>query len=281
MTQADKNFIDTVNLILEQGVSTEGYKVRPKWPSDGTPAHSIKVSNVVNRYDVSKELPIMTLRKVPAANAIDEILWIWQKKSNDTALLKSRIWDAWADENGTIGRAYGYQLGRPSLYKMEDGVMRAFDQVDRILWCLTNDPMDRRMIADMFKHEDLHLMGLAPCCHHVNLNVVGDRIDMLLKQRSQDMAVANGWNVFQYAILLHMFARHSGLKPGVLTHVIADCHIYDRHIEGIKELISRPTYDAPQLIINPDVKNFYDFRVEDFVIENYQHGPFIKFEVAE
>lgn len=275
MSQADLNFIDTVNEILENGVSTVGHKVRAIWPNDGKPAHTIKVSNIVNRYDLREELPIMTLRKVPYQNAIDEVLWIWQKKSNKVSELRSKIWDAWADDEGTIGKAYGYQLAQKSIYPEGE-----FDQVDRILWCLKNDPMDRRMVADMFKHEDLHEMGLAPCCHHLQLNVVGDRIDMLLKQRSQDMAVANGWNVFQYAILLHMFAQVSGLKAGILTHVICDCHIYDRHLEGIQELIKRPTYNAPILKINPDVKNFYDFKVEDFEIVGYQYGPPIKFEVA-
>ncbi|MGL4453124.1 MAG: thymidylate synthase [Sarcina sp.] len=273
MSQFDKQFKATCRRILEEGVSTRGYEVRARW-EDGEPAHTIKLSNVVNTYDVGKEFPILTLRKSPMKNAIDEILWIWQKKSNNVNELNSRIWDAWANEEGTIGKAYGWQLSQEYNY---DG--RICDPVDNILWTLKNNPMDRRMIADMFVAKDLHEMGLAPCCHHVNLIVVGDRLDMLLKQRSQDMAVANGWNVSQYSILLHMLSRHAGLKPGVLTHVISDCHIYERHIDGIKEMLEREEFEAPVLKV-ADKTDFYSWTVEDFELENYKFGSPIRFEVA-
>lgn len=270
MSRADLVFIEMCKDILEHGFSSEGQEVRPRW-DDGAAAHTIKRFGVVNRYDLSEEFPIMTLRPTNFKAAIDEILWIWQKKSNCIADLHSRIWNAWADEEGTIGKAYGYQLQIKHQYP--DG---EFDQVDRVLYDLKHHPYSRRMITSMYNHADLHAMALYPCAYSMTFNVTGNRLNGILNQRSQDVLVANNWNVTQYAVLIHMFAQVSGLLPGELVHVIADAHIYDRHIPLVKELISRQTYPAPKFVINPEVKDFYSFTTEDFALENYQAGPQIK-----
>ena len=270
MSLADKVFIDMCNDILENGVSSDGEIVRAKW-DDGQPAHTIKKFCVVNRYDLSKEFPILTLRPTNLKAAIDELLWIWQKKSNNVNDLNSRIWDSWADETGSIGKAYGYQIGQKHQYK--EG---AFDQIDRVIYDLKHNPYSRRIITNIYNHDDLNEMNLYPCAYSVTFNVTGNKLNAILNQRSNDILVANNWNVAQYAILVHMLAQVSDLEVGEFVHVIADAHIYDRHIPLVKELINRESYDAPKLIINPKVKNFYDFKVEDFTLENYQSGPQIK-----
>ena len=270
MSRADELFINMCKDIIENGYSTEGEKVRPKW-EDGEYAYTIKKFGVVNRYDLSKELPAITLRKTYIKSAIDEILWIWQKKSNNVNDLKSHIWDSWADKDGSIGKAYGYQLGVKHKYK--EGMM---DQVDRLLYDLKTNPYSRRMMTNIYVHADLSEMNLYPCAYSMTFNVTGDRLNAILNQRSQDVLAANNWNVVQYAALLHMIAQVSGFKAGELVHVIADAHIYDRHIPIVKELISRPTYPAPKFSMNPDVKNFYDFTLDDFTIEDYVTGPQVK-----
>ncbi|CCY54074.1 thymidylate synthase [Coprococcus sp. CAG:782] len=270
MSRADELFINMCKDIIENGYSTEGEKVRPKW-EDGEYAYTIKKFGVVNRYDLSKEFPAITLRKTYIKSAIDEILWIWQKKSNNVNDLKSHIWDSWADKDGSIGKAYGYQLGVKHKYK--EGMM---DQVDRLLYDLKTNPYSRRMMTNIYVHADLSEMNLYPCAYSMTFNVTGDRLNAILNQRSQDVLAANNWNVVQYAALLHMIAQVSGFKAGELVHVIADAHIYDRHIPIVKELISRPTYPAPKFSMNPDVKNFYDFTLDDFTIEDYVTGPQVK-----
>ena len=270
MSLADKVFIEMCRDILETGISSEGQEVRPSW-EDGTPAHTIKKFGVVNRYDLSKEFPILTLRKINFKAAIDEILWIWQKKSNNVKDLNSHIWDAWADEDGSIGKAYGYQLGIKHKYKEGE-----FDQVDRVLYDLKHNPYSRRIMTNLYNHHDLHEMNLYPCAYSVTFNVTGNKLNAILNQRSQDILVANGWNVCQYAVLVHMFAQVSGLEAGELVHVIADAHIYDRHIPIVKELIERTPYPAPKFAINPDLKDFYDFTVDDFKLEGYEYGEPIK-----
>ncbi|KNY28227.1 thymidylate synthase [Pseudobacteroides cellulosolvens] len=274
MSKADLIFIKMCRDILENGVSSEGEVVRAKW-SDGTLAHTIKKFGVVNRYDLNEEFPIMTLRPTNLKAAIDEVLWIWQKKSNDIKELNSRIWDSWADENGSIGKAYGYQLSIK--HKYPEGY---FDQVDRVLYDLKNNPYSRRIIVNMYNHEDLNEMNLYPCAYSMTFNVTGRKLNAVLNQRSQDILVANNWNVCQYAALVHMFARVSGLEVGELVHVIADAHIYDRHIPLINELLERQIYDAPKLLINPDKDDFYKFTVDDFVLQGYQKGTQIKIPVA-
>ena len=268
MSYADIIFKENCKQIIEHGFSDEGMNVRPHW-EDGAPAHTIKRFGVVNRYDLQKEFPIMTLRKVYFKSCIDELLWIWQKKSNIVHELRSHIWDSWADENGTIGKAYGYQLGVKHHYPEGE-----FDQVDRVLFDLKNHPESRRIMTNIYNHHDLSEMGLYPCAYSVTLNVTGDRLNMILNQRSQDMLVANNWNVCQYAILLHMFARVSGFKPGELVHVIADAHIYDRHVDAVKKLLELEPFEAPGLWRNPDVKSFYDFTVDDFRLEGYKCHEF-------
>lgn len=270
MSLADDLFINMCKDIIDNGYSTEGEKVRPKW-EDGTYAYTIKRFGAVNRYDLSKEFPAITLRKTYVKSAIDELLWIWQKKSNNVHDLKSHIWDSWADENGSIGKAYGYQLGVKHKYK--EGMM---DQVDRLIYDLKNNPYSRRMLTNIYVHQDLSEMNLYPCAYSMTFNVTGDRLNAILNQRSQDVLAANNWNVVQYAVLVHMLAQVTGFKPGELVHVIADAHIYDRHIPIVKELITRPTHPAPKFYMNPDVKDFYDFTLDDFRIEDYETGPQIK-----
>lgn len=270
MSQADKIFVAMCKDILDNGISSEGQKVRPVW-EDGEPAHTIKKFGVVNRYDLSKEFPILTLRPTPLKKAIDEILWIWQKKSNNIKDLNSKIWDAWADEEGSIGKAYGYQLSVKHKYREGE-----FDQVDRVLYDLKHNPYSRRIMTNIYNHNDLHEMNLYPCAYSMTFNVTGNKLNAILNQRSQDVLPANNWNVCQYAILVHMFAAASDLQVGELVHVIADAHIYDRHIPIIKELIERPQYDPPKLYINPNVKDFYAFTVDDFKLEGYKKGPQIK-----
>ena len=266
MSLADNLFINMCKDILENGVSTEGEKVRPKW-DDGSSAYTIKKFGVVNRYDLSKEFPAITLRRTAFKSCIDEILWIWQKKSNNVNDLNSKIWDSWADEDGSIGKAYGYQLGVKHKYK--EGEM---DQVDRVLFDLKNNPYSRRIMTNIYVHQDLHEMNLYPCAYSMTFNVTGNKLNAILNQRSQDILAANNWNVVQYAVLLHMIAQVSGLEAGEFVHVIADAHIYDRHIPIIKELIERRTYNAPIFHMNPEIKDFYEFKIDDFSLENYQHG---------
>ena len=252
MSLADKYFIQNCKDILENGISDKGQEVRPRW-EDGTPAYTIKKFAVVNRYNLSEEFPLMTLRKINYKNAIDEILWIYQKKSNRISDLNSKIWNAWADENGTIGKAYGYQLSVKHKYPEGE-----FDQVDRLLWDLKHNPQSRRIMTNLYNHHDLHEMALAPCAYSFTLNVSGNKLNGLLNQRSQDMLVANNWNVCQYSVLLMMLAQVSGYKAGELVHVIADAHIYDRHVDYIKEIISREPYDAPKVYLKPE-DDFYKF----------------------
>ena len=275
MSYADKVFKENVKDILENGIWDTDKEVRPKW-LDGMPAHTVKKFCIVNRYDLSKEFPIMTIRKQGFKNAVDEILWIWQKKSNRIADLHSHIWDSWAGEDGTIGKAYGYQLGVKNIYKEGE-----FDQVDRVLYDLKHNPASRRIMTNIYNFADLHEMNLYPCAYSMTFNVTGDKLNGILNQRSNDMAVANNWNVMQYAVLIMMFAQVTGFKPGELVHVIADAHIYDRHIPAVKQMLENPEYPAPKLHINPEVKDFYDFKVEDFVLEDYKATPLgTKLEVA-
>lgn len=270
MSKADEIYIKMCQDILGSGISTEGEKVRPKW-EDGTFAYTIKKFGVINRYNLQEEFPAITLRKTYIKSAIDEILWIWQKKSNNINELKSSIWDEWADEEGSIGKAYGYQLGVKHQYK--EGM---FDQVDRVLFDLKENPYSRRIMTNIYVHQDLHEMHLYPCAYSMTFNVTGDKLNAILNQRSQDVLAAGNWNVVQYAALLMMIAQVSGFKPGELVHVIADAHIYDKHVPIIKELIKRETYPAPKVTLNPDVKDFYDFKVDDFTIEDYKTGEQIK-----
>ncbi len=275
MSIADKIFIDTCRQILDEGISDENLPVRPKW-LDGTPAHTIKKFCIVNRYDLSKEFPIITLRRTAFKSAIDEILWIWQKKSNNVHDLNSHIWDSWADETGSIGKAYGYQLGKKSIYPEGE-----FDQVDRVLFDLKHNPQSRRILTNIYNFEDLHEMHLYPCAYSMTFNVTGNKLNGILNQRSQDTLTANNWNVVQYAVLLHMFAQVSGLEAGELVHVISDAHIYDRHVPIVEEILKNPQYPAPTFKMNKDIKNFYDFTVDDFELENYQYTKLDKkIEVA-
>ena len=275
MSLADKIFIQNCKDILENGAWDTDFNVRPRW-LDGTPAHTVKQFAIVNRYDLQKEFPILTIRKTFFKSAIDEILWIWQKKSNNVNDLGSHIWDSWADEHGSIGKAYGYQLGVKNKYPEGE-----FDQVDRIIYDLKNNPNSRRILTNIYNFADLHEMNLYPCAYSMTFNVKDGKLNGILNQRSNDMLVANNWNVCQYSILIIMLAQVSGLKPGELVHVISDAHIYDRHIPIVKKIMENPQYDAPVLKVNPEVKNFYDFKVEDFELVDYKFTPLDgKIEVA-
>ena len=276
MSYADKVFIDMCRDIIENGTSTEGEKVRPVW-EDGTSAYTIKKFGVVNRYDLSKEFPALTLRRTAIKSCVDELLWIWQKKSNNVNELKSHIWDSWADESGSIGKAYGYQMGVKHQYK--EGMM---DQTDRVIYALKNNPYSRRIMTNIYVHQDLHEMNLYPCAYSMTFNVTKEKdsdvltLNGILNQRSQDVLTANNWNVCQYAVLIYMLAQVCGMKPGEFVHVMADAHIYDRHVPMIEELISREPLPAPTFWLNPEIKDFYDFTPDDVRLDHYETHPQIK-----
>ena len=276
MSYADKVFIDMCRDIIDSGTSTEGEKVRPVW-EDGTSAYTIKRFGVVNRYDLSKEFPALTLRRTAIKSCVDELLWIWQKKSNNVNELKSHIWDSWADETGSIGKAYGYQMGVKHQYK--EGRM---DQTDRVIFDLKNNPYSRRIMTNIYVHNDLHEMHLYPCAYSMTFNVTKEKdsekltLNAILNQRSQDVLAANNWNVCQYAVLVHMLAQVCGMKAGEFVHVIADAHIYDRHVPMIEELISREPLPAPTFWLNPEITDFYDFTPDDVRLDRYETHPQIK-----
>ena len=276
MSYADKVFIDMCRDIIENGTSTEGEKVRPVW-EDGTSAYTIKKFGVVNRYDLSKEFPALTLRRTAIKSCVDELLWIWQKKSNNVHELKSHIWDSWADESGSIGKAYGYQMGVKHQYK--EGMM---DQTDRVIYDLKNNPYSRRIMTSIYVHQDLHEMNLYPCAYSMTFNVTKEKdsdvltLNGILNQRSQDVLTANNWNVCQYAVLIYMLAQVCGMKAGEFVHVMADAHIYDRHVPMIEELISREPLPAPTFWLNPEIKDFYDFTPDDVRLDHYETHPQIK-----
>lgn len=275
MSQADKVFKQTCKEILTHGTDTQGELVRPRWPDTGEFAYTIKQFGVINHYDLRKEFPAITLRKVNLKAAFDEILWIYQKKSNNIRDLNSHIWDSWADENGSIGTCYGYVIGDKFIYKGQET-----DQMDYVLQQLRTNPYSRRIMTNMYQYKYLHSGGLDPCCYSMTYNVTkeGDQLvlNAILNQRSQDMLTANGWNVCQYALLLMMVAQVNNMVPGKLIHVIADAHIYDRHVPMIKELMDRAEHPAPRVWLNPDVKDFYQFTVDDLHVEDYVCGEQIK-----
>ena len=264
MSLADKLFIQNCRDILDHGVWDTDLPVRPRW-EDGTPAHTVKKFGIVNRYDLQAEFPILTIRRTYWKTALKELLWIWQKKSNNIHDLDAHIWDQWADESGSIGKAYGYQLGVKHQYS--EGM---FDQVDRVLYDLKHNPASRRIMTNLYNHHDLHEMALYPCAYSMAFNVSGKTLNAILNQRSQDMLTANGWNVMQYAALVHMMAQVSGLEAGELVHVIADAHIYDRHVPVVEEIISRTPYEAPKLWMDPNITDFYAFTKDSFKLEGYQ-----------
>ena len=268
MSKADILYRETCEKILSEGVWDTDRAVRPRW-QDGTPAHTVKCFGIVNRYDLREEFPIMTLRRTYFRSCVDELLWIWQKKSNNVRDLGSHVWDSWADENGSIGKAYGYQLGVKHRYP--EG---KFDQVDRVLYDLKNNPASRRILTNLYNFEDLHDMALYPCAYSMTFNVSGNTLNAILNQRSQDMLTANNWNVVQYAVLVHMLAQVSGLQAGELVHVIADCHIYDRHVPLVEKMLQNEPLPAPKFYVNQKVKDFYQFTVDDFRLENYQYHEF-------
>lgn len=274
MSYADKVFKETCRDILTNGTTTEGQKVRPKW-EDGTPAYTIKKFGVVNRYDLRKEFPAITLRQIYLKSALDEILWIWQKKSNNVKDLKSHIWDQWADENDSIGTVYGYQVAEQFIFKGE-----MIDQIDYVRKLLKEEPFSRRIMTNLYQYHNLSTGHLDPCAYSMTYNVTEENgqliLNAILNQRSQDMLAANGWNIAQYALLLMMLAQEAGMVAGELVHVIADCHIYDRHIPMVEELLNREEYDAPKVSFNPDVKDFYQFTTDDLIVENYKYGEQIK-----
>ena len=275
MSRADEIFAQNARDIIDRGTTDDGVAVRPRW-HDGTPAHTKKLFCVVNRYNLQEEFPALTLRRTAFKSAVDELLWIWQKKSNNVSELNSHIWDSWADESGSIGKAYGYQLGVKHTYPEGQ-----FDQVDRVLYDLKHNPYSRRIITNIYVHKDLHAMHLYPCAYSVTFNVTEGKLNAILNQRSNDMAVANNWNVVQYAVLVHMLAQVSNLQVGELVHVIADAHIYDRHVAAVERMLQGKPHPAPKFVINKNVTDFYKFTVDDVALVDYEYEPFNeKFEVA-
>ena len=270
MSRADELYRQTCLDILENGFSDEGLDVRPKW-ADGTPAHTVKKFGVVNRYNLAEEFPIMTLRRTYWKSAVDEMLWIWQKKSNRIADLSSHVWDEWAGEDGTIGKAYGYQLGKK--YQFQVGA-EPMDQVDRVIYDLKNNPASRRIMTNIYNFEDLHEMNLYPCAYSMTFNVTGNKLNAILNQRSQDMLAANNWNVVQYSVLTHMLAQVCGLDVGEFVHVIADCHIYDRHIPAVRSMLEKEAFEAPEFVMDKSITDFYAFTKNSFRMDNYQYHPF-------
>ena len=268
MSKADLIYRENCRAILEHGVWDTDREVRPRW-EDGTPAHTVKAFGIVNRYDLREEFPIMTLRRTFYRSCVDELLWIWQKKSNNVRDLSSHIWDSWADENGSIGKAYGYQLGVKHQYREGE-----FDQVDRVLYDLKHNPASRRILTNLYNFSDLHEMALYPCAYSMTFNVSGNTLNAILNQRSQDMLTANNWNVTQYAVLVHMLAQVSGLEAGELVHVIADCHIYDRHVPLVEKMLENEPLPAPKFCLDPNVTNFYEFTRDSVKFENYQYHNF-------
>ena len=269
MSYADEVFIQNCKDILENGIWDTDREVRPRWEDDGSPAHAIKKFGIVNRYDLREEFPMLTVRRQFFKSAVDELLWIWQKKSNNIADLGSHVWDAWADENGTIGKAYGYQLGVKHHYPEGD-----MDQVDKVIWDLKNNPASRRIMTNIYTFADLSEMALYPCAYSMTFNVSGNTLNAILNQRSQDMLAANGWNVMQYSALLMMMAQVGGFVPGELVHVIADCHIYDRHVPVIEKIIKNEPLPAAKVTLDPSVRDFYAFTKNSFTVEGYQYHEF-------
>ena len=265
MSRADQIFLQNCRDILDHGVWDTDQAVRPRW-EDGSPAHTVKKFGIVNRYDLREEFPILTLRRTFWKTAVDELLWIWQKKSNNIHQLNGHIWDQWADESGSIGKAYGYQLGVKHQYPEGE-----FDQVDRVIYDLRHNPASRRILTSLYNHRDLHEMALYPCAWSMTFNVSGNVLNAILNQRSQDMLAANNWNVVQYSVLVHMLAQVSGLVPGELVHVIADAHIYDRHVSVVERLLEREPFEAPTLWVDPAVEDFYAFTRDSFKLEGYQY----------
>lgn len=282
MSYADRVFVDMCEEIINRGTGSQGMEVRPRW-EDGTPAHTIKRFGVVNRYDLSREFPAITLRRTAIKSCVNEMLWIWQKKSNNIRDLKSSVWDEWADEEGSIGKAYGYQIGKKYLHHTDaDGSPVYMDQIDAVLYDLRHNPFSRRIIVNMYNFDDLHEMHLYPCAYSMTFNVTKNPksgrmvLNAILNQRSQDVLAANNWNVCQYAVLLHMLAQVCHMEVGELVHVIADAHIYDRHIPLVQEMISREQFPAPKFWLNPEIHDFYQFTEEDIRLDDYQYGPQIK-----
>jgi len=268
MSRADQLFIENCREILTNGVWDTDREVRPRW-EDGSPAHTVKKFGIVNRYDLREEFPLLTLRRTYWKTAVKELLWIWQKKSNNIHDLDAHIWDQWADADGSIGKAYGYQLGVKHHYREGD-----MDQVDRVLYDLKHNPASRRILTNIYNFQDLNEMNLYPCAYSMTFNVSGNALNAILNQRSQDMLTANNWNVVQYAVLVHMFARASGLIPGELVHVIADAHIYDRHVPLVKKLLEQTPTPAPMFSVDSEITDFYRFTVDSFHVENYTPAPF-------
>ena len=276
MSYADRVFIENCKDILQNGVWDTDRDVRPKW-EDGTPAHTVKKFGIVNRYNLQEEFPILTIRRTYWKTCIDELLWIWQAKSNNINDLRGHIWDQWADENGSIGKAYGYQLGVKHKYKEGE-----FDQVDRVIYDLKHNPASRRILTNIYNFEDLHEMALYPCAYSMTFNVSGNVLNAILNQRSQDMLAANNWNVVQYSVLVYMMAQVAGLVPGELVHVIADAHIYDRHVPIVEEIIENEPKDAPEFVMDKSIDDFYKFTRDSFSLINYEFSPFEhKIPVAE
>ena len=274
MSYADKLFIDMCSDIIENGYSTEGEKVRPKWP-DGTYAYTIKKFGVVNRYDLSKEFPAITLRKTYIRSAIDEILWIWQKKSNNVHDLNSHIWDEWADANGDLGPIYGVQWRH---WKTSDGGY--IDQISNLIHQIKTNPDSRRLVVSAWNVGEIDKMALPPCHMFFQFYVAQGKLSCQLYQRSCDIFLGVPFNIASYSLLTHMIAQQCDLDVGDFIWTGGDCHIYNNHFEQVKLQLSREPRPYPKLIIKRRPDSIFDYNFEDFEIVDYDPWPAIKAPIA-
>ena len=295
MNQADEQYKRVVETVLRVGVMDTDQKVRTVW-KDGTPAHSISWIGQHMIFD-NTEVPIITTKRVAWKTAIKELLWIWQMKSNRVQDLRDmgvKIWNEWEKEDGTIGKAYGYQLGKKNRWVTEKEyypdpsgeinalhlTMKKVDQVDYLLYQLKTNPASRRHITMLWNPDELDSMALTPCVYETQWHVKQGKLHLEVRCRSNDLALGNPFNIFQYNILQRMIAQVTGYELGNYIYHIGDAHLYDRHIEPVSEQIKRESFEAPTLWINPEVKSFYDFTIDDFKLIDYKHGETINMEVA-
>ncbi len=262
MSLADTQYLQIIENILDHGY----------YANNRTGIATYKLPHQVMQFNLAEEFPILTTKFVAFKTAIKELLWIWQLQSNDVRQLQAmnvKVWDEWMREDGTIGKAYGYQIAK-------------YKQLDNLLDMLQKDPQSRRMIVTLWNIEDLPDMALQPCAYETLWDVTDGRLNCMLIQRSGDMGLGVPFNTAQYAALVHMIAQVSGLQAGQFTHVINNAHIYENHVEALRTQLERreEALSAPILRINPDVTDFYDFKAEDIILEGYEHLGKLSMTVA-
>lgn len=275
MFKANKIYKQNLEELLNSPYNTLDGKVRPHYKSDGKPAHTQYITDVTDVYDISKgEFPISTYRSIPWKSAIGELLWIYQLQSNDINVLEKEFnikwWEPWDIGDGTIGQRYG-------------AIIKRYDLINKTINDLKNNKYSRRIIMNMWQLKDFsETNGLNPCVYSTTWNVRGEYLDVFVLQRSSDYIISEGFNRLQYCALLMMISQCVGLKPGKMTYHVNNMHIYDRHIPIAKDILkNKPSDKQPILKINPEVKNFGDFMVDDFSLENFEsNGKNYKFDIA-